>query len=142
MASANIEFVQSICAAWERGDFSSAEWAHPEIEFVMTGEGVAPGIWRGLAGMAEAMRDFLSPFERLRFEADEYRELDDERVLVLNRFSGRTKVSGMELAQIRSMGASLFHVSGGRVVRFVYYDDRDRALSDLGLTSETSAPGS
>ena len=46
--------------------------------------------------MAEAFRDWLSAWEELRVEAEEFRELDDERVLVLSHFSGRGKTSGLE----------------------------------------------
>jgi len=98
MASANLELVRSICAAWERGDFSSAEWAHPEIEFVLTG-GPVEGSWTGLAGMAEGFRHFLNAWDESRLEADEYREVDDERVLVVVRLCGRGKTSGLELGR-------------------------------------------
>ena len=57
MSQENVEIVRSIYAAWERSDFTSAEWAHPEIEYVAA-DGPAPGGSTGLAGMAEAFRDW------------------------------------------------------------------------------------
>ena len=141
MASANLDLVRSIYAAWERGDFSSAEWAHPEIEFVIA-DGPSPGSWTGPAGLAEGVRSLVSAWEALRVEADEYRELDGERVLVLSYFSARGKKSGLELGQMRTKGAELFHVRGGKVTRFVVYYDRERALADLGLAPGAGSPRS
>jgi ketosteroid isomerase-like protein len=134
-----VELVRSIYACWERGDFSSAEWAHPAIEYVMV-DGPAPGRWIGLAGIAEGFRDVLGAWAQLRSQADEYRELDDERVLVFDRRSGRGKTSGLELGQMRTQGATLWHVDAGGVIRLVIYFDRERALAELGLGVETDPP--
>jgi ketosteroid isomerase-like protein len=109
--------------------------AHPEIEYVIAG-GTDPGSYTGAAGMADAVRDSLRAWDDVRIEADEYRELDDERVLVLDRRSGRGKRSEMDLGQMRTQVAPVFHVRDGRVTRFVSYWDRERALGDLGLAPE------
>jgi ketosteroid isomerase-like protein len=128
--------VRSIYAAWERGDYGSAEWADPEIEFV-SADGPSPGRWAGLAEMAEVSRDYLSAWEEFRQEAEEYRELDAQRVLVLIRRSGRGKRSGLELAQMGTQGAHVFHIRDGKVTRFVQYFERKRAFADLGLAPDT-----
>jgi ketosteroid isomerase-like protein len=128
-----------IYAAWERGDYSSAEWAHPEIEFVRI-DGPDPGTWKGAAGIAAATRSRLSAWEDFRVEAETYRELDDERVLVLSRLSGRGRTSGLELAQVRSQGAVLFHLRDGTVTTIFVYLDRERALADLGLPPQADSP--
>jgi ketosteroid isomerase-like protein len=131
----NVDLVRSIYAAWERGDFRSADWAHPKIEFVMA-DGPTPGNWTGVDEMADVWRDFRGAWEEFRTEVDEYRELDGERVLVLVHRSGRGKTSRVELGQMRSKGAGLFHVRDGKVTRLVTYFDRERALADLGLAPE------
>jgi ketosteroid isomerase-like protein len=130
--SENLDLVRSIYAVQERGDFTSADWAHPEIEYVIA-DGPSPGSWTGLAAMAEGQRDFLRAWEDFRFVVDEYRQLDDERVLVLLHVSGRGKTSGLDLRQMRTQAATLWHVDDGKVTRLVAYLDRDRALADLGL---------
>ena len=132
MPSANVDLVRSIWAPWERGDFSSAEWAAPDIEYVIA-DGPTPGSWRGLAGMAEGWRDFLGAWEEFSGAAEEFRELDGERVLVLLGWSGRGKTSGLDLGRMPARGAHLFHVRDGKVTRFVIYLDRERAFADLGL---------
>ena len=131
--SANLDLVRSIFAAWERGDYSSIGWAHPAIEFVIV-EGPTPGTWTGVAGMAEGWREVMSAWDDPRSDVEEYRELDDERVLVLFRHIGRGKTSGLEIGEIGAKGASLVHVRDGKVTRLVHYFNRDRALADLGLT--------
>ena len=70
---------------------------------------------------------------------DEYRELDAERVLVLVRYTGRGKTSGMDLGEMGTLGAQLFFVRKGKVTRFVRYVDRARAFADLGLAPEPGA---
>jgi ketosteroid isomerase-like protein len=74
MSSANLDLVRSIYAAWEHGDYTSVDWAQPEIEFVRAG---GPGPWTGVADMAEGWREFLSAWEEFRPAAEGYRELDD-----------------------------------------------------------------
>jgi len=131
--SENLDLVRSIYADWERGDFSTAAWADPEIEYVYA-DGPEPGHWTGVADMAEAWRVRLSAWEDFRFVMDDCREIDDERVLVLVGAHGRFKSSGLSVDRVgRDLAAHVFRVRDGKVVRLVAYWDRDRALADLGV---------
>jgi ketosteroid isomerase-like protein len=136
-SSSNLDLVRSIYAATERGDYSSAEWAHPEIEYVWV-DGPSPGHWTGLAAMAEAWRDVLSAWRDFHVEVEEYRELDEDRVAVLLRFRGRGRTSGVSLEELRTRGASVYQIRGGRVTRIVSCFDRERALAHLGLAPEAT----
>jgi ketosteroid isomerase-like protein len=131
--SENLDLVRSIYADWERGDFSSTEWADPDIEYFMVDE---PGaeVQRGVAAMSVAWRGFLGAWADYRVEAEELRVLD-ERVLVLVRARGRGKTSGVDLGDATrgTRGATMFHIRDGKVTRLDVYFYVERALADLGL---------
>jgi ketosteroid isomerase-like protein len=133
MSQENLDFVRSIYTAWARGDYADIAWAHPEIEFAFA-DGPTPGSWTGTAAMAEAWIDALSPWKGFTAEPEAYRQLDGERVLVLTRNTGRGRGSGIELDQMLTRSANLFHVREAKVTRLVIYFDRDRAFADLGLS--------
>ncbi len=130
--SENLDLVRSILAEWERADFRSVSWAHPQVEYTVIG-GPEPGTWQGPAEMTASVREFMSAWEDYGIEAEEYRELDAERTLVLVRLSGRGKTSGLDIREVQAKGAEIWRVRDGKVIRLVMYWDRDRALADLGL---------
>ncbi len=131
--SENLELVRSIYAGWERGDFSgSAEWVDPAIEFVVP-DGPYAETHTGPKGLAEGFRIFLGAWADLSVEVDEYREIGEQTVLVLAHLRGRGKASGVELGELRSKQAHLLQIHAGKVAKLSVYNDRARALSDLGL---------
>jgi ketosteroid isomerase-like protein len=130
--SENLDLVRSIYAAWERGDFSRFDWAHPEMEYVFA-DGPEPASGRGHDAMWVAWRSVLSAWRDHRAIAEEYRELDDGGILALTTFRGRGEASGIELTHALARGASVMYVREGQVKRIVLYMGRDRALADLGL---------
>ena len=131
--SENLDLVRSIYADWERGDYTSTDWADPDIEFAFV-DGPDPRSWKGLSGMARGWGEFQSMWAR-GFHADpiEFRELTDEYVLVTVEFVGRAKGSDMDLSQVATRQATVLRIRDGKVVRLALYWDCDRALADLGL---------
>jgi hypothetical protein len=122
---AHQELVGAIFDRWARGDFSDVSWADPEIEFVLN-DGPTPGTWRGLREMAATWGEMLGAWEELRAEAEEIRELDERRVLVLTTNKGRGSSSGVELGPMGTRGANVFEIRDLKVVRLALYWNRDR----------------
>ena len=136
MASPNLEFVTAITDPWERGDFSSVEWAHPDIEYVHA-DGPTPGAWKGVREMGRVWGEWLSgAFADWRSVRGETIELDDERVLSIGRTRARAQSSGLEIDE--QTGAVLFHIRDGSVTKLVLYWDREQAIADAGLPPGTS----
>ena len=113
MDSSAVNLVHSLFLARARGDWSSVEWAHPQIELAV-GDGPNPGTWTGVAGMTEGYRQVMNAWEGYSSTAEEFVLLDDERVLVLDRLSARGKLSGLELEQMQPNAAGFFGFAPAR----------------------------
>ena len=122
--------MRSLYAAWARGDFSSTDWADPDIEYVQV-DGPTPGTWRGVPAMGRAWGEAIAEFAEFHVEAEEIRPVGEDRFLVLTHNTGRGRTSGFALDEIATRGANVLHVRDGKVTRLALYFDRDRAIEDL-----------
>jgi hypothetical protein len=96
-------------------------------------DGPSPTVWSGLRRAEAGWREFLGSWQDYRVHAEEYLVPDDERVLVLVRFTARGKVSGLEVGESHPTGANLFDIRDRLVRRLALYWDRERALTDVSL---------
>jgi len=131
--SENLDLVRSILKGWQEADFSRTDWADAEIEWEFVG-GPEPSDGTGVVTLGAAVRRWIQAWDDWHVNVDEYRELDDARILVLCHAAGKARTSGIQLDDMfRSGGAMLFEVTGEKVNRFVvYWGDRNPDVQPSG----------
>jgi uncharacterized protein len=125
------EALREVYEHWSRGDWSPRfpvyaddfEWGwSPDFP------GLA-GVYRDDETPSPRLREWLGPWDRWRCEAEDYVERG-EAVVVLTRYRGRGKGSGVEMDV---EGAHVWRLRDGRAVRLEIFADRRRALASVGL---------
>jgi ketosteroid isomerase-like protein len=123
----NVELVREIYRAWEQGDFTDTDWAHPDIVFEIPGPD--PEV-RGIEPMARSWIGFLEGYRDLSIEGTAYYD-EGDLVVAAQAFHGKGRASGIPLDEI--VGACVFEIRDGKVVRFRGYTNLDDALTDAGI---------
>jgi ketosteroid isomerase-like protein len=130
MSEENVEIVKRIHAAWEKGDFSSVDWADPAIEYTVPGPD--PKTYTGVEEMGRQWAEWLRAWKDYRVVAREFIDAGDE-VVVIQSFRGEGRGSGVPIDHIP--GAAVMAVgTDGKVIRFTGYTDPEDALDAAGVS--------
>jgi len=122
-----LQKLQVLYEEWGRGDYSRSDIFDPGMTAETFGMG-EPMQANSLDEFVENMRAWLSAWERpMVIEAEEMIDRKD-RILVMIRWSGRGKGSGIAIG---SEGAHLWTFRDGLVVRYEVYRDREEARAAL-----------
>ena len=129
MSQENVEIVRQVFEAYSTGDNEAALAAFdPDVEFDVS---IRPEghVYRGHAGIAEAMRTWIGTWEDWTMEVEEIIDAGD-RVLLVDRQIGRGKGSGVPLDQQTFW---VYTLRKGKIVRLKWLPTRQEALEAAGL---------
>ena len=134
MADKNVESLRTVYAEWSEGNFrpvtdvygADMEWGWSE-EFPGLG-----GVVLEPDAKSERLVRWLSSWEDWRVEPEDF-VASGEHVVVLCRYTGRGKDSGVE---VDTRGAHLWTFREGRAIRLEVFSSRERALEAAGLEGE------
>jgi uncharacterized protein len=126
VAPGNADIVRPIYEHWGRGDWRPTfDVYDPEMEWGWSDEFPdLGGVHQDRATPNPRLQRWLTEWEHWRAEPDEFLEIGDH-VVVLARYVGRGKGSGVEIEQ---EGAHVFQLRDGMVVRLEIFASRARAL--------------
>jgi ketosteroid isomerase-like protein len=131
MSRENVEVVRQLMETLAGEDPESAlELLDPEVEFDQTARPDGE-VWHGHEGVRRAMTQWISAFDDWSIEVDRYVDVGADRALVLWRERGRSRDTGLQLAQ---RGGTVYTVAGGRIVKMVAYLGHEEALEAVGLS--------
>jgi ketosteroid isomerase-like protein len=131
MSQENVELVRRLYedGLIDRDPEELLELAAPDIEYVNPPYAIEPGIRRGLAAVARAMRGFAEVWEESRHELQELFDCGDTVVAAV---SWHIRGRGSE-KEIVNEEAHSWTLRGGMIVRFEWGQDLVVALEAAGL---------
>jgi ketosteroid isomerase-like protein len=125
MSKENVELVRKIYEAWDREE-SAREYISEEVEYVNPGYAVEPGTRHGRKSFS-VVRD---TYEDFALEVERFIDAGEEDVLVLARYTGSGRGSGVPVAGEHGY---VWTVRGGLAVRFRWFQSHREALQAAGL---------
>jgi ketosteroid isomerase-like protein len=102
----------------------------PEVEIHEDPSFPEAGVYRGKDAIREYMSQFTESFDSFSFEAEDFIDLGDDRVLILFRLRSRGTESG---AAVEARPGWIFTIRARKVLRMEAYLDRGEAFAAAGL---------
>jgi ketosteroid isomerase-like protein len=125
----NVEVTRRGLEAYNAGDVEAiVATVDAEVELIPMRSLLDGRPYYGHDGIRKFLADMAEEWDEIRIEADEIRDLGDDRVLVLGRFHGKGKASGME---VEAPAAWLSVMRDGKTVLMRAYSSQDEALRAL-----------
>ena len=104
----------------------------PDVEWITAIErGLAGGVYHGHKGMRENWNLMRTEFDDFSIQANEIRDLGDERVLTLAHIQFRGQASGI---MVESQLSLLMTIRNGKIVSSEDYLSHQEALEEVGLS--------
>jgi len=133
MSQENVDVVRRMLQAFADGGLDAVdEFVDPDIDW-RAAEGAVDdvGEMHGPVAVRRYVQDWIDTFDDFSVVVEELRDVGDDRVVAIQRLSGRAKLSGTE-TDLRYAVVSTVH--DGKVVRVREYLSIDEALEAVGLS--------
>jgi len=133
MSQENVEVVRQMLQAFADGGLAAmAEFWDPDIDW-RAAEGALDdaGEMHGPVAVRRYIQDWIDTFDDFSVVVEQLRDVGDNRVLGVQRLTGRAKLSGTE-TDLRY--ALVSTIRDGKVVRAREYMSLDQALEAVGLS--------
>jgi ketosteroid isomerase-like protein len=128
MSRENVGIVSRIYDALKDDDLDAAlELMDPNVEYVNPDYAVDSGTRRGHAGIRANVENMRLSFDYWRFEPEELIDLEDQVVAV-----GTFRATGRSGLEIERRQSRLWTLSGGKVVRYQWFDSETEGLEAAG----------
>ena len=135
MSRENVELMRWLVDAFNKRDVAGfVSKCHPDLEWVPAlitrAEGGSESTYRGIEGFRRWIAETDEVMEEFQVQAEAYRDVGDDRVLLLGVVIGKGRLSG---ADVQAELGQVFTLRDGQLVSYRGYLDRAEALEAVGL---------